>query len=198
VKVWLAYADKGYPMNGRTWSVMPVVKAWAAQHPEILFEEEPKEQGPWCNPRTLCAVDRELSLIAEDNKGEIPTADSWVTEMVAGTIGMPATVSLMGHLTFRLQLPPYEDVVKNPAGTPLPSKADLQMLMAYELAARVNPDDLGAVIKYVDRMPKDMAITFVSAAVRRDYRGLISAPGMDAWVNKNAALIGIISSLSHQ
>jgi hypothetical protein len=23
-----------------------------------VFEEEPKVQGPWCNPRQLCAVDR--------------------------------------------------------------------------------------------------------------------------------------------
>ncbi len=27
-------------------------------NPQIIFEPEPKEQGPWCTPRSLCAADR--------------------------------------------------------------------------------------------------------------------------------------------
>ena len=47
-----------------------------------------------------------------------------------------------------------------------------------------------------DKMAKDMAVTFISALLRRDYKGVINAPAMQAWINKNATLISVISSLS--
>ena len=117
--------------------------------------------------------------------------------MGAGTIGMGATSSLMAHLQFKLELPQYEDVVKDPAGTPVPKKADLLMLMAYELAGRTQVADLAAVLQYVQRLPQDMCVTFVQALLRRDYKNIINNPVMQAWVHKNASLISIIEALAH-
>jgi len=117
--------------------------------------------------------------------------------VVAGTIGMPATTSLVSHLQFRLELPSYDSVVADPAGTPVPNKADMQMLMTYELASYAKPADLGPVITYIQRLPKDMAVTFVSSLLRRDYKQMVNVPAMQAWINKNAALVSVISSLSH-
>jgi len=79
---------------------------------------------------------------------------------------------------------------------PLPTKPDLLMLMAYELAGWTKASDLAAVITYVQRMPKDMAVTYVSALLRRDYKGIINEAPMQAWIAKNAALVSIIASLS--
>lgn len=60
IGVTLRYMDKAYYHQGKTWQTTPVVKAWAAANPQIVFEPEPEKQGPWCNPRQLCAVDRYL------------------------------------------------------------------------------------------------------------------------------------------
>lgn len=196
VDVWLTdFADKPYVYQGVQWQTMPVIKAWAKQHPETLFESEPKEQGPWCNPRTLCAIDRYLQ-VREKLTGKIDPADPIMMEVMVGTIGMPATQSIQQHLTFRLQLPSYEDVVGDPPGTPVPSKPDMLMLMAYELAGWTKREHLAQVIQYVQRMPKDMAVTYVSALLRRDYKGFINEPPMQGWISKNAALVSIIASLS--
>lgn len=196
VDVWLSdFADKPYAYQGKVWQTMAVTKAWAKQHPEILFESEPKEQGPWCNPRTLCSVDRYLQVKERMNNGVIPT-DTGTIETVAGTIGMPATQSLVQHLQFRLELPSYDDVVADPTHTPVPTKPDLLMLMAYELAGWTRVEHLAQCITYVQRMPKDMAVTYVSALLRRDYKGLINQPAMQGWISKNAALVSIIASLS--
>jgi len=197
VNVWLEdFADKPYSYQGKEWQVMPVTKAWAATHPDLLFESEPKEQGPWCNPRTLTAADRYLQVKADMNKGQVPT-DPRTIEGLAGTIGMPATQSLVGHIEFRTQLPSYAEVVSDPSGTPVPTRPDLLMLMAYELAGWTQRADLAPCITYMNRFPKDMAVTYVSSLLRRDYKGLINEPAMQSWVNKNAQLVSLIASLSN-
>lgn len=190
----LAHADKPYRHQGKDWQVMPVTKAWAAQNPQVPFEEEPKEQGPWCTPRQLFAADRYLQTkFAATGTQDV---DSQAMEVIAGTIGMPAATSLVSHLQFRLMLPSYDDVCKDPAGTEVPVKADMQMLMAYELAGYAKAADLAPVIQYISRLPKDMGVTFVTALLRRDYKGMTGTPAMQAWINKNANLVSIIASLS--
>ena len=205
VDVWIEdFADKPYNWQGKVWNVMPVTKAWAKQHPEILFESKPDKQGPWCNPRTLTAADRYIQVITDASGGVTPVNDSGFVETVAGHLGMAATMSLVGHLQFQLELPHYEDVVADPMGTPVPGKADLQMLMAYELAGRCKVGDLAAVIQYMTKpktstsaaMPKDMSVTFISSLLRKDYKSIINEPAMQAWISKNGALVSIIASLS--
>lgn len=200
--VWIEdFADKPYQWQGKTWNVQPVTKAWAKQNPEILFESKPEKQGPWCNPRTLTAADRYVQAISDMNGGVTPINDSGFMETLSGHIGMAATTSYVGHLQFQLELPSYEDIVKDPAGTPVPSKADLQMLMAYQLAGHTKVGDLAQVIEYMTkkttpRMPQDMAVTFISSLLRRDYKAIINEPPMQAWISKNASLVSVIASLS--
>lgn len=198
VDVWIEdFADKPQQEGARQWMVQPVVKAWAKQHPEVLFEGKPKEQGPWCTPRSLTMADRYSQIMAEFNNGVIPIEDQGFVEGLSGKIGMPAATSLINHMRFQIELPHYEDVVKDPSGTEVPTKPDLMMLMAYELAGRCKTQDLAPVLQYVSRFKaKDMHITFVSSLLRRDYKAIINEPAMQAWVAKNAQLVSIIASLS--
>lgn len=202
VDVWVEdFADKPYQWQGKSWNVMPFTKAWAKNHPDILFESKPEKQGPWCNPRTLTAADRYTQVMMEHNGGEAPINDSGFVETIAGHCGMNMAVSYVGELQFLIELPSYEDIVKDPVGTPVPGKADLQMLMAYTLAGRCKAGDLPQVIEYMTkkttpRMPQDMAMTFVSSLLRRDYKGMLAEPAMQAWVGKNAAMLTVINALS--
>lgn len=197
VDVWIEdFADKPYSWQGKQWFVTPFTKAWARNHPEILFESKPEKQGPWCNPRTITNADRYVQVATDDNGGQAPANDSAFMESLAGHIGTPAMMSYTSELKFMLELPHYEDVVKDPKGTPVPTKADLQMLMAYELAGRCRVEHLAEVIQYVGRLPKDMSVTFISSLLRRDYKKIINEPAMQAWISKNAAMVSIIASLS--
>jgi hypothetical protein len=194
IEVTLRYLDKPYEHQGKMWTTTPVIKAWAAANPTLVFEKEPEKQGPWCNPRQLCAVDRYLQTKWElQGNTEI---EATATQSIAGLIGMPATQSLLSHLQFLLELPSYADVVADPAGTPVPNRADLQMLMAYQMAGYTQAKDLGPCISYIQRLPKDMGVTYISSLLRRDYKGIINQPAMQAWINKNASLVAVISSLS--
>jgi hypothetical protein len=192
--VWLKYADKEYVFQGKKWQTTPVVKAWAQANPQILFEDAPKVQGPFCNPRQLCAADRYLQTkwLQQGNQEITPTTMS----TLSGMIGMPAATSLLSHLQFLLELPSYNDVVADPDNCAVPTKADMQMLMAYQMAGYTEVKDLAACLKYIQRLPKDMGVTYITSLLRRDYKGIISQPAMQGWINKNAALVSIIASLS--
>lgn len=203
----LVYMDKPYYHNGRIWQTTPVTKFFAKRNPQIVFEGEPKEQGPFCNPRTLCDADRYLQEVAADI-GYVPSDDPEVIEATAGIIGMSGTVAYMGDLAFRTELPQYEAVVSDPDGTPIPAKPDLKMLMVYEMAHQVQEPDLAPVIKYITRkdavtpgddkgFPGDMAMTFVTQLMRRDYKTFLNAPAMQGWISKNATLVSLVSSLAH-
>jgi len=190
--------DKPYTFQGRQWMTSPIWKAWVkTAGSSVIFEPEPKEDGPWCNPRTMSAADRIYQEIVADNGGKDPDPmDPILLELFAGTIGMPATQAATSFLQFRTQLLQLTDIVKDPVGTPVPVKGDLQMLLSYELANQVQASVLTEVLTYVDRLPKDMGITFISALLRRDYRSMINQPAMQAWIQRNNSLVAIVSSLA--
>ncbi len=194
IKITLDHMDKPYKHQGKTWQTTPEVKTWAAQNAAIVFEQEPKEQGPWCNPRQLLAVDRYLQTAWQTSGNKVIQARD--ISMIAGTIGVPATESLVQALQFALDLPQYDDVIADPMGTPVPTRADLQMMMAYMMASHCTPKDLAAAIQYIQRMPSDMGVTFICALLRRDYKGIMNQPAMQAWLQKNATLVAIVSSLA--
>lgn len=189
---WLDWADKPYEHEAKLWNVMPVTKAFAAQHPQILFEDEPKVQGPWCTPRSLCGSDRYLQMI-EQELGKLDPNDTAVGEGVAGKIGVPSAGALMGWLRFRLDLPQYADVIADPTGTDIPERPDMKMLMAYEMAARTDKAGLPAVITYMQRMPKDLAVTYILALVRRE-KTMIIEPALAQWTAKNATLLALVTA----
>ncbi len=192
--------DNPYWWQGRTWQMSPVWKAWAkSTGKNVIFEPEPKEDGPWCNPRTMASADRIYQCIREDNGGKDPdSSDSILLDMFAGTIGMPATQACLQHLLFRVELPPYEEVVADPLNAPLPTKGDLQMLMAYEMANSVKPDHIAACLTYINRLNKDMGQTFMLSLLRREYRGFINQPALQAWISKNGSKMALLAGIAQQ
>jgi hypothetical protein len=196
--VWIEdFANKPYRHQGRQWQVMPVTKAWAKANPTVLFEPMPEKQGPWANPRSVTAADRYLQVKGWDQAANVDVSNRLVMEALAGYIGMPGTQSMLTHFQFKLALPSYETVVADPTGTDVPSKPDMKLLMAYELAGLAKPEDMAQLITYIQRLKaKDMETTFVTSLMARDYARFITNPVMMAWVNKNAALLQLIGSLA--
>ena len=197
VQVWDEdFASKPYMHKGKQWSVSPLFRAWAKQRPGVFFEAKPKKQGPWCNPRSACANDRYLQVLTAQNGGVIPLQDAGMMSGLEGGFGMPATQSLLEFMEFQINLPDRATVVADPATAPMPKSADQIMLMAYKLAAETLPDEVGPVIEYVQRMPKDMSITFVQSLFRRAGKEFAPLPAIQGWIAKNASLLTIINSLA--
>ena len=196
VDVWLEWADKPYEWNGKPYLTSPFTKAWLKTHAsETVMAGKPDKQGPWPTPRSIAAVDRFCQEI-DPTMSKLPVDDGSFMEAIEGKIGAGATQLYVNDLQFMTQLPQIEDVIADPKGTPWPNRADLQMLMSYTLAGRVNASDLAPVVSYMERSPtKDMQVTFISALLRRDYK-LVKETPILSWQNRNSALMSAIQALS--
>lgn len=182
IKGWEEWALKN--------NVHPTIVAFAVQNPQIVFSDElPKEQGPWCTPRSLVATGELLATLATlaGNEHGLPDDDDAV-EIAAAGIGKAAAAQLFATIQLEGELPKYDAIIKDPAGAKLPANPGAQMLGCYQLASRVEAATLPAVIQYVERMPADFAATFAKAACTR-VRMFAAHPAMMDWTKRNNSLM---------
>jgi uncharacterized protein YabN with tetrapyrrole methylase and pyrophosphatase domain len=66
------------------------------------------------------------------------------------------------------------------------------MLICYKLAHMVSEKTAAPVITYVERLPKDFAVTFATAACRKNH-ALVNVPAFDKWIMANASLMSAIA-----
>ena len=178
-----------------TWAfkhgVSPETITFAQQNPQIVFSDKaPEKQQPWCTPRSLVAADDLMRVFAEDD-GRVPT-EGTIRTHVAGAIGEAAAAQLFAFIRLGHEMPPLDEIIAKPTDTRIPDKPDAQMLVCYSLAARINAEIAEPIIKYVERMPKEFALTFARAACNRDYK-LAITPAFRAWTQRNSTLMAAIS-----
>jgi hypothetical protein len=170
----------------------PDVIAWGDQNPQTLFSELPEKQGPFSTPRSVELCEKDLRALSQD--GVTLPVDGTAVEVASGTIGAGAAASLMVTLRLGIEMPRYEDIVRNPSGVKVPSKPDAMMLVCFRLAAQVSKVDAEPVIEYMQRMPQEFALTFARSAANRD-KSVISTPAFHKWCVKNASLVTAMADL---
>lgn len=183
---WSDWADR----NG----VHPIAKLFAKQHPEIVFSNEPpKDQGPWTTPRSLVNAVRMLESIGGREKDVLPM-DGCAVALASGLMGEAASGQLLALIKLQYEMPEFDEIVRKPNDTRVPEKPDAQMLVAYQLAHRVDLDTIGPAITYVERMPKDFAVTFAVAAAKKNKQLITKSDDMRKWISRNTNLIAAIGA----
>jgi hypothetical protein len=183
---------KGWEIWALKNDVHPALIKFANDNPNIVFSEEtPKEQGPWCTPRSLVTTGELLATLGSN--GELPTDDDAV-ELAAAGIGPAAAAQLFATIRLDAELPDFEDVVKNPTGAKFSTAPDVQMLACYKYAQKVDASTITPVIQYIERMPADFASTFVKAAVTKT-KMLAAHPAMMAWQQRNNSIMTTLAML---
>lgn len=170
--------------------VHPTFIAFGVQYPQVLLTPDiPEKQGPWCTPRSLVMAASVLSGMA-DAKGVIPV-DATASEMASGLIGQAATAQLIAMIRLGNEMPKFEDIVAGPEKCHVPEKPDAQMLIAYNLAARVEEKNADPIMTYLQRFPKEFAVTFAKSACRR-MPSLINTRSFERWCTENMSLVSAI------
>ena len=168
--------------------VHPLFITFANQNPQIVFEGKvPEKQGPWCTPRSLVMLERLFKGLSPDG-GETMPDDAEASELAAGMIGEAATAQLITFIRLGNEMPKFEQIVKNPKDVKLPDRPDARMLVTYNLASRVTKATAAPVVQYMERMPKEFAVTFCKSAVKREPK-LVFEPAFSDWAKKNATLL---------
>lgn len=125
---------------------------------------------------------------------EIPEDDITLAEM-AGFIGMESAMAYRATEQIAKLAPSYEEIVANPNTAPCPERSDIQLVTCYKLAFNVTKDDAEAVIKYINRMPKDFAATFAKAATARN-KSLMTDKSFGRWAMANSGLLTMITGMN--
>lgn len=174
-------------------NIDPEFSSFAEAYAEIVFKAGvPEKQGPWTTPRSLVKTARVLTKLRDD-KGFIRT-DPVAKRIAAGWLGVADAAQLMSHIQLGTEMPKVEDIVKDPMGTRVPEKPDAQMLVVHRLAHDVTAKTAAPIIKYVERMPKDFAVSFCRTACRRDQK-LVYTEAFDEWMDRNASLMAAITDV---
>jgi hypothetical protein len=181
---WMDWAEKE--------GLMPETRAFAYANPGIVFTDGvPEKQGPWCTPRSLAMLDKLLQAKAKHHGGEVPL-DGLTLEAMSGLIGQAAASQFMATIRLAKDMPPLEDILRDPHGVPVPTRPDAQMLIAFHLAHRVDRKNASAIVTYIERLMSDLSLTFIRAACQRDPM-IITTPALQKWCMDRAELMHLVS-----
>lgn len=168
------------------------IVAFAENNAHIVFPSElPKEQGPFCTPRSLVATG-EL-LVTLGGNGQLPVDDDAV-EVAAAGIGQAAAAQLFATIRLDNELPKIEAILGNPSAAKLPSAPDAQMLTCYKLAQLADDKTLDPFITYIERLPADFGVTFAKSLCTRNPM-FVAKPAMLAWSKRNSGIMAMMSTI---
>ena len=150
--------------------VVPEVLAFAAQYPTIFDRYDQLEKGDtnpyiwnplqgqtkyFCSPRSLAKASHLVS-----NRDALGDA---LLPALIGTVGESAARDMEAMIQLGDQVPTYEAIVKAPTSIKLPGGVGAYFLLAFRLSGRAKPDDMDAIMAYVNRWTSFEATTlFVS------------------------------------
>lgn len=129
--------------------------SFAHQHPQLVFRENvPPGNDPFCTPRSLVAMDRDLRALRspEDIARDRLPVDFIAREVARGHIGPGESAQFMTHLKYADELPMISDIERDPMRAKLPSRPDAQMVCAFMLGNHVTEDNAAKIMRYMSRM----------------------------------------------
>ena len=171
---------------------LPHIVLFVEKHPEIVLTKGvPEEQGAWCTPRTTEMVSDFLKVRMRNNEGVIPT-DDITQEACAAMVGVPAARTMFNFVRLEQEVPTIADIERNPMTAKLPNSLDARYLICYKLAYDVTEKNAAKVLKYIDRLGKEFAVTFAKAACGRMPLLVINSDFVE-WTKGNSSLMSLMA-----
>jgi hypothetical protein len=190
VSVWLDWASRQAPEDRPHFMTI----SFAQKNPEIVFcDSVPAGTDPFCTPRTLCLMDRDLRALQSDEdaaRDQLPLTPL-AREVAAGWIGDGAAAQFFAHLKYAEELPDMADILKDPLKAKLPPKRDAQMVVGYMLAHNVTEQNAVPVIRYIERLNIEMQVLAMRAisAQKRGQEAVMDTREFVKWFAANKELL---------
>lgn len=171
--------------------IHPLFVAVASQNAQLFTAALPDVQGPFCTPRSYARCAQYVASV-QPNPDKI-VIDPLLNEEMHGMIGPAAAAVVASGVTLYNEMPKFSEIVRSPKQAKVPERADAQILVIYNLAARVEEDTMGPVIEYIERLPAEFTIAFGKAAVARK-PALVNTKAFGNWCIRNETLMMAITS----
>lgn len=180
---WLIWAHA----NG----VTPMSMAFANRNTDKVFgNKAPEKQGPWLTPRSLKSGD---DFLKEAMADRVSLDDPLIQQNLGGIMGVGHAHVYLAFAKVRDQLPSYNDIITDPKGCRVPKEPDQMMFLAFDLASKVDRQNIKHIVAYIKRMPSDLSVAFYRAATQRD-RTLVSTSEFGDWAVDNLQLISAVNA----
>lgn len=145
--------------------------SFANKEPGLVFRDAvPAGDGPFCTPRTLVLMDRELQALRTDEEireDKLPM-DNIAREVCAGWIGGAESAQYFAHIKFAEVLPDIDDVLKTPMTAKLSEDRSAQMVTAFMLVHHITSEKVvEPVMNYIARMHIDMQVLAMTTVGRQ-------------------------------
>jgi hypothetical protein len=187
---WLNWANAQEPGKRPHYLSM----SFAQKQPDLVFRAAvPAGSDPFCTPRTLCLMDKDLMALrsAEDIARDRLPLDSISREVAAGWIGAGEAAQFYTHMKYADELPDIADIEQDPSGAKLPANRDAQMVCGYMLAHGVSANNARQLMTYISRLNIEMQVLAVRAinANQAVAKHLLNTVEFTRWLGKHKDLL---------
>lgn len=152
--------------------------SFANRQPDLVFRDAvPPGDAPFCTPRTLVMMDRDLQALRtpEDIAHDRLPMDGVAREVCAGLIGGGESAQYFTHIRYAAELPDIEDIERDPMRAKLPAARDAQMVCAFMLAHHVKEKNAVQIITYLERLNIEMAVLAMKTITAQNDKAAIVA-----------------------
>jgi hypothetical protein len=150
-------------VNGLAPNLRPhhLTVSFANRQPDLVFRDAvPPGTDPFCTPRSLIMMDRDLQALRSDDDiahDRLPM-DMVAREVCKGWIGGGESAQFFTHIRFADMLPELSEIERDPMTAKLPDARDAQMVCSFMLAHNVTKKNAQNILKYVQRLKIDMQV----------------------------------------
>ena len=179
--------------------VHPMLIAFAKAFPGVVMVDKvPKEDGPYCTPRSYMSAAKLIARAAGvDDKGEpnmkIPN-DGIMMQLVAGDIGDQAVAELFAYLKVADELPTVEEILAAPSTCKCPKELSAAYAAVQMCVHFAKPDNIDKLWTFAERFPKELQVTTCRSLVERGGGMLLNSPKLNNWIMANKTLINSSSA----
>lgn len=171
----------------------PMGIAYAKAHPGCFADCVPAEPKPFNTPRSYTmAWDFLKNVAGYDDDGDpimqIVT-DHVSQEFVAGYIGEGQATELFAYLRVADDLPPIEEIIKNPAKAKAPDRLDAAYAGVQLCLHHVDGNNVDAIWEWTERLPLELQTSAAKSMLEKSGGQLLNSPRLGKWITKHRALV---------
>jgi energy-coupling factor transporter ATP-binding protein EcfA2 len=172
----------------------PMGVAFAKKFPGVVFTDAvPKDDGPFCTPRSFTAALTMLTNMAgKDAKGnfnmELPN-DTLTQESVAGNVGAGSSAQMFAFFKLHDQLPDLEDIEKDPSKAKCPQSLDAAYAAAQLCIHYAKSSNVDKLWEYCERLPKEIQTSTAKSLIHSSGGVLLNSKRLSKWIAANRALV---------
>jgi len=140
------------------------------------FSPDHNDETYACN-RTWEFANRVLQVTDDVDKDRLP--------MLAGTLSEGVAREFIAFCKIDNDLPKIHQIVESPDKIRVPTEPSILYALTGSISHNATKENIGQLIKYIKRLPKEFQVVTLRETVRRNAK-MLAVPAMATWIDESA------------